>query len=282
MAVTNFMMRRTVVPLAVRMISNRTQSYHHGSSALFATVVNPSYASRNFFWSSAPSSSILHCWYSTKKHSSDKSILKTIGSEIQRLEETDEVEEEDDFPFKIKDNPGQQFITLTREYKGETIDIKVYMPEEVTDSDDDEEEETNNNDDETQKDDENKNDDDTDTNDETDSDDAERETKIDVVVKVSKKNVQTLEFDLTGFADDDFAIDRLSIKDPNAAKGQYHQCSPYGFSDFDEKIRKAFYKYLENRGIKTSTTKFLHEYMVNKNNKEYVMYLKNLKKIIEA
>ncbi|PHT84541.1 hypothetical protein T459_12984, partial [Capsicum annuum] len=168
-------------------------------------LVNPSYASRNFFWSSAPSSSILHCWYSTKKHSSDKSILKTIGSEIQRLEETDEVEEEDDFAFKIKDNPGQQLITLTREYKGETIDIKVYMPEE------------------------NKNDDDTDTNDETDSDDAERETKIDVVVKVSKKNVQTLEFDLTGFADDDFAIDRLSIKDPNAAKGQYHQCSPYGF-----------------------------------------------------
>ncbi|KAM3342162.1 hypothetical protein P3S68_027128 [Capsicum galapagoense] len=105
MAVTNFMMRRTVVPLAVRMISIRTQSYHHGSSALFATVVNPSYASRNFFWSSAPSSSILHCWCSTKKHSSDKSILKTIGSEIQRLEETDEVEEEDDFPFKIKDNP---------------------------------------------------------------------------------------------------------------------------------------------------------------------------------
>ncbi|KAK9120847.1 hypothetical protein Syun_018464 [Stephania yunnanensis] len=49
----------------------------------------------------------------------------------------------------------------------------------------------------------------------------------------------------------------------------------------DENLQRAFHKYLEIRGIKPSTTNFLHEYMINKDSREYLVWLKNLKKFIE-
>lgn len=52
-------------------------------------------------------------------------------------------------------------------------------------------------------------------------------------------------------------------------------------SDLDENLQKAFHKYLEVRGVKPSTTNFLLEYMINKDNKEYFQWLKNLKNFIE-
>jgi complement component 1 Q subcomponent-binding protein len=53
------------------------------------------------------------------------------------------------------------------------------------------------------------------------------------------------------------------------------------YSDLDENLQKAFLKYLEIRGISPSTTNFLQEYMFNKDNKEYLVWLKNLKSFIE-
>ncbi|KAK9732992.1 hypothetical protein RND81_04G036500 [Saponaria officinalis] len=51
-----------------------------------------------------------------------------------------------DFPFTMEDNPGEQTVTLSREYDGETITVEVSMPNLVTgeedeggDEDDDEE-----------------------------------------------------------------------------------------------------------------------------------------------
>lgn len=53
-------------------------------------------------------------------------------------------------------------------------------------------------------------------------------------------------------------------------------------SDLDENLQKAFHKYLEIRGIKPSTTNFLHEYMIEKDNKEYVRWLKDVKDFVQA
>ena len=58
-------------------------------------------------------------------------------------------------------------------------------------------------------------------------------------------------------------------------------CSILFYSDLDENLQKAFHKYLEIRGIKPSTTNFLQEYMFAKDNKEYLMWLKNLKNFVE-
>ena len=53
-------------------------------------------------------------------------------------------------------------------------------------------------------------------------------------------------------------------------------------SDLDEDLQKAFNRYLKIRGIKPSTINFLHEYMINKNSKEELIWMKKLKKFIEA
>ncbi|PHU28003.1 hypothetical protein BC332_00096 [Capsicum chinense] len=263
MVVTNFIIRRTasqVVPLAFRAIRTTRRFYHHhGSSALFSTVVNrtAAAASRNFFRNSVPST--LHC-YSTKScSSSDESLIKVIQSEIlcaESVDEHDNQEVPEGFPFKIEDHPGQETITLTREYQGESIDVEVHMPDLVTGNEDEMEN--------------------------IPRDDSERanQSQIPLVVRVSKKNGLCLEFGLTAFADE-IAIDSLSIKDPKVAEDQIAYEGP-DFSDLDENLQKAFHKYLEIRGVKPSTTNFLHEYMINKDTGEYVMWLKNLKKFIEA
>ena len=52
-------------------------------------------------------------------------------------------------------------------------------------------------------------------------------------------------------------------------------------SDLDENLQNAFHKHLEIRGIKPSTTNVLFDYMANKDNKEYLLWLKNLKNFVE-
>jgi len=52
-------------------------------------------------------------------------------------------------------------------------------------------------------------------------------------------------------------------------------------SDLDENLRKAFLEYLEIRGITPNLTKFLRKHMLNKGDKEYLVWLKNLKSFFE-
>ncbi|XAR66237.1 hypothetical protein NMG60_11012392 [Bertholletia excelsa] len=245
------MLRRSasaVVPLAIRAI--RSQRHHH-CSALFSAVNRSCSLHRSLF------PSVRH--YSSRP-SADTSLLQVLESEIKCAQESDDhdvVEEvPGGFPFKIEDNPGQQTISLTREYQGETISVEVHMPDLVTGEGDD--------------------------NDDGHHDDAEssNQSSIPLVVRVSKRSGPCLEFGCTAYADE-IVIDSLSVKDPENSEDQIAYEGP-DFSDLDENLQKAFHKYLEIRGIKPSTTNFLHEYMINKDSREYLMWLKNLKKFIEA
>ncbi|XXG86435.1 hypothetical protein AAC387_Pa11g1332 [Persea americana] len=196
----------------------------------------------------------------SQKPKSDESLLRVIESEITCAEESDDhnrVEEiPDEFPFQIQDNPGEQTISLIRQYHGETIKVEVHMPDLVTGDE--------NNDDD--------NDDDAD-------DEKGGQSSIPLVITVSKIHGPTLEFNCTAYADE-VAIDSLSVREQEASEDQIAYEGP-DFSDLDENLQKAFHKYLTIRGIKPSTTNFLHEYMINKDSKEYVNWLKNLKKFIE-
>ncbi|CAA3010098.1 MAM33, mitochondrial matrix glyco [Olea europaea subsp. europaea] len=249
--------RRTasrVVPFAIR-ASYENQRYHH-CSPLFAAMKTHGHLSRKLFPMLFPVS-INH--YSTKRPSSDESLLRVIESEIkcaQEGEDDDEVVEvPQGFPFEIEDHPGQQTITLTREYEGETISVEVHMPDLVTGEEND---------------------------DDNDNDDQERgaQSSMPLVVRVSKRNGPSLEFGCTAYPDE-IAIDSLSVKVAESSEDQIAYEGP-DFPDLDENLQKAFHKYLEIRGIKPSTTNFLHEYMIGKDSKEYVTWLKNLKKFVEA
>lgn len=102
----------------------------------------------------------------------------------------------DGFPFELNDNPGQQTVSLSREYQGEAILVEVEPSSLVTGQEDDE-------------------DDDKDDND-TEND---NQSSIPMVVKVSKTGGPCLEFGVTAYADE-IVIDSLSVKDPDMTDDQ--------------------------------------------------------------
>ncbi|RDY08790.1 putative protein, mitochondrial [Mucuna pruriens] len=195
---------------------------------------------------------------SKKKPTSDENLLRVIESEIECAQDTDDhdtVEEvPSNFPFKIIDSPGQQIITLERTYQGEEIKVEVHMPDLVTGEE---------------------NDDDNDNESERTS-----QSSIPLSISVSKKGGPYLEFNCVGYPNE-IVIDSLSVKNPDLAEDQIAYEGP-DFQDLDENLQKSFHKYLEIRGIKPSTTNFLHEYMVNKDSKEYLVWLKKLQSFVQA
>ncbi|KAJ6432600.1 hypothetical protein OIU84_019775 [Salix udensis] len=114
------------------------------------------------------------------------------------------------------------------------------------------------------------------------NDDSQRpvQSSIPLVVTISKKCGTCLEFNCVAYADE-IKIDSMSITGSETSEDQMAYDGP-NFHDFDEKLKKGFHKYLEIRGIKASTTNFLHEYMINKDSREYMGWLSNLKQFIEA
>ncbi|KAL1806160.1 hypothetical protein ACET3Z_029228 [Daucus carota] len=192
-------------------------------------------------------------------NTSDQTLVKVIDAEIVCAEESDEnpevIEAPEGFPFKIEDIPGQQTINLSRKYQDETITVEVHMPDLVTGEDD------------------NEDDDDVD-------DDKPAQSHVPLVVKVAKSHKFILEFNCTAYPDE-ISIDSMSVKKPDSAEDEIPYEGP-DFSDLDENLQKAFHKYLEIRGIKPSTTNFLHEYMINKDSREYMMWLKNLKNFVQS
>ncbi|KAL6581026.1 hypothetical protein OROMI_006949 [Orobanche minor] len=245
-----------VVPLTTRVFAGRERSLHqyHRSSALVSAV---NCASRNLLQRSFPS---FLRRYSSKPQS-DASLLRVIQDEIECTVDSQEAEEHEevppDFPFKIEDHPGQQTITLSRQYQGETIIVEVHMPDLVTGE---ENEAADDNDEE--------------------GEERGNQSSIPLVVRVSKSDGPSLEFGCTAYPDE-IAIDNLAVKNPETSEDQIAYEGP-DFADLDENLQKAFHKYLEIRGIKPSTTNFLHGYMIDKDTKEYVTWLKNLHKFVEA
>lgn len=194
------------------------------------------------------------------KPTSDETLLRVIESEITCAEETDDHSAEEDlpknFPFKIVDNPGNQTITLERTYQGEEIKVQVDMPDLVTGEEN--------------------------GVDGGGDDESERasQSSLPLSVSVSKKGGPFLEFSCMAYSDE-IVIDSLSVKNPELSEDQIAYEGP-DFQDLDESLQKSFHKYLEIRGIKPSTTNFLHEYMINKDSKEYLVWLKKVKSFIQA
>jgi hypothetical protein len=48
----------------------------------------------------------------------------------------------------------------------------------------------------------------------------------------------------------------------------------------DESLQKGLHRYLEVRGIKHTLHDWLYEYMMHKDEKEYVVWLKNMKEFV--
>ncbi|KAL5227130.1 hypothetical protein ABZP36_015395 [Zizania latifolia] len=199
--------------------------------------------------------------------SSDGELLRIVDSEIKYAEECDDhdrVEEiPDNFPFKISDDEGMSLITLTRTYQGEKIKVLVSMPSLVTGDEPDHENEANKGSDEDNQEDEAQ---------------EPHKSSIPLTVVVSKGDGPSLEFTCTAYPDE-VLIDTLSVMQPSRDREEDEIIAYEGpdFNDLDENLQKAFHKYLELRGITPMTTNFLHNYMINKDSREYLLWLRKLK-----
>ncbi|XP_062192879.1 uncharacterized protein At2g39795, mitochondrial-like [Phragmites australis] len=206
--------------------------------------------------------------------SSDAELLGIIDSEIKCAEDCDDhgrVEEiPDNFPFKISDEKGMNAITLSRTYQGEQIEVLVHMPSLVTGDEPDQERDGEDEDADKE-------------GDENQEDDSEKppQSSIPLTVTVSKGVGPTLEFTCTAYPDE-VIIDSLSVRQPSG--NEEEDLIAYegpDFNDLDENLQRAFQKYLELRGITPMTTNFLHEYMINKDSREYLLWLTKLKDFVK-
>ncbi|CAE6085449.1 unnamed protein product [Arabidopsis arenosa] len=199
------------------------------------------------------------------KTTADESLVRVIESEIdcaveeEAPHDTSILEEKPEgFPFEIIDTPGERTVLLRRKFEDETIQVVV---DSVASYDDEEDE--------------------AEPNDEGDDEDQESVGKIRVpmVVSVEKGDGVCLEFGVSAYPDE-IVIDSLSIKQPQESENELAYEGP-DFDDLDENLQKAFHRYLEIRGIKPSFTTFLADYVANKDSREYLQWLKDLKSFVE-
>ncbi|KAG0475325.1 hypothetical protein HPP92_015011 [Vanilla planifolia] len=202
--------------------------------------------------------------YKANRPACDADLVRVIDAEIKCAEECDDhdrVEEiAEGFPFQIQDEKGMNIITLRRNYHGEDIEVLVSMPSIVTGEDPENIRRVGGNDE--------------------DNRDKLTQSSIPLTINVSKHKGHGLEFCCTAYPDE-LIIDSMSFSEIHESSEEMLAYEGPDFSDLDENLQKAFYKYLELRGISAMTTNFLHEYMINKDSSEYLFWLKNLKKFIE-
>lgn len=201
------------------------------------------------------------------KTTADENLVSVLESEIdcavkEEAPDQDVMEEmPEGFPFKIIDTPGERTVLLQRNFEDETIQVEVDSSSPYDDDDEDEQEQAEQND--------------------ADDEDDEHSVKIRIpmVVSVSKGDGVCLEFGVSAFPDE-IVIDSLSIKHPQGSDNDLAYEGP-DFDDLDENLQKAFHRFLEIRGIKPSFTDFLAGYVANKDSREYLQWLKDVKSFVE-
>ncbi|PKA57414.1 Uncharacterized protein AXF42_Ash013602 [Apostasia shenzhenica] len=199
-------------------------------------------------------------FFSSLSKKQDAELLQIIESEIQcAKEDIREVEEvSKEFPFEIQDDEGANIVILRREYFGENIEVVVSMPNIDVDPDHNEGEDDQG----------------------SRGDEKANQPTIPLTVNISKGKGVNLEFCCTAYADE-LVVDSLSLHKTEESEDRLLAYEGPDFDDLDENLRKAFQKYLEMRAISPSTTSYLYEYMVNKEDREYLRWMQTVRQFIE-
>uniref|UniRef100_A0A7N0RI11 Mitochondrial glycoprotein n=1 Tax=Kalanchoe fedtschenkoi TaxID=63787 RepID=A0A7N0RI11_KALFE len=233
----------SIIPLAIR---------HAGApKPSLAAAAGAAFRFRDGQRGLLPNFSTSSTFASSEGQDADQNLIRIIRSEIECAKEGIDVSLKipAGFPFKIEDIPGEKTVSLKRRYQSEVIKVLADMPDHVANKDED-------------------------VKAAADDEESQDQSSIPLVVSITKENGLCLEFGVTAYPDE-ISIDYMSTKNPNLTDDQLPYEGP-DFTDLDESLQKAFHKYLDIRGIKPSVTNFLIEYMVAKDAKEYLRWLKNL------
>ncbi|CAF1696471.1 hypothetical protein HID58_050241 [Brassica napus] len=204
-----------------------------------------------------------------KRASSTDSLLRVIETEIGFAEQADDYDRVEETPsgfrFKMEEKPGTKIVTLTRDYQGESVVVEVHMTNLVTGDKGDDEEESDEEEEEEHE----------------DKPEKPKQSNVPLLVTLSKKTGPSLEFRCTAFPDKIVIKDMWFTFPDDPSKDELAYEGP-SFRVWDEKLRTAFHRYNEIRGIAPSMINFLHEYMINKDSKEHLLWLKTLKNFVKC
>ncbi|KAL0914721.1 hypothetical protein M5K25_015094 [Dendrobium thyrsiflorum] len=196
--------------------------------------------------------------FASTKVEADENLGNVLQSEIECAQETGEhgreVDAPEDFPFEIIDKSGDQTIILKREFAGENIQATIYVNVDGEDMSKDDEDDS-----------------------EVDQESAAA-PNISLLVAIDKGEGPVLEIGCN-ISSSDLEIESVIMKSTHDSDGQGAYQGPE-FSELDERLQKAFHKYLKVRGIDSSLRDFLHEYMMNKDEREYLTWLKKVKEFV--
>ncbi|GAV88842.1 MAM33 domain-containing protein [Cephalotus follicularis] len=244
----NYLLRRassTVLSLSIRAVGS-PRTYHR---AISTVLTKDSFCSQLNHQTFPPS--VRYSTAVAEKRRAEEKLLRVIESEIECANKPNAnilENKPEGFPFKIEDNAGERTIFLRREYGDEIIKVEVDLP--ILSISEEEEKK-----------------------------DEEEGSTVPLVVSISKGSGACLEFGITAYLEE-IVIDSFSIKQSQDSADELAYGGP-DFDDLDDKLREALREYLEVRGINCTTVKFLHQYMTNKDAKEYLVWLNNLKKYVE-
>lgn len=194
------------------------------------------------------------------KRPADENLVRVIESEIECAVAEEAPHDNticedmpEDFLFEIIDTPGERTVLLTREFDDETIQVEI---------------DSSPFDDETEE-----------PNEEGEDQEEDSSFKLPMVVSVKKGDDVCLEFGISAYADE-IVIDSLSVKQTKGSENELAYEGP-DFNDLDENLQKAFHRYLEIRGIKPTFVSFLGAVLANKDSREYLQWLKDIKSFVE-
>ncbi|XP_010508970.1 PREDICTED: uncharacterized protein At2g39790, mitochondrial-like [Camelina sativa] len=203
------------------------------------------FVSRSFFYSMA-----------VDQLSSEQTLLLAIDSELNSAFQNDDPDLSEEmtpgsfFPFEIEDDAGDQNVTLTRDYNGEHIKLSADMPylhDAVIDA--------------------------------FGPSCPHDELLFPLEVTITKKSGLSLEFTCQVFADY-MRVRELTVNHPEDSLEYLMETDWPPLKNLDDNLKKALERYLTTR-VEASTTKLLHKYMMSKMKREYLVWLKNVKKFVD-
>ncbi|MCL7039547.1 hypothetical protein MKW94_008400 [Papaver nudicaule] len=153
------------------------------------------------------------------------------------------VETPSEFPFNIEDKPGDQTVILTRYCRWDHVRVVVHMPNHHSSTTTTTTVDVN--------------------NEEKSGNESDRQSSIRLVVTSTNFKGTTLEYGVIAYPDD-FSIDSFCVKYANSPDEENIYYIGTDYAKLDKDLQKEFKRYLKLRGIIPSTTKFLHEYMANR------------------
>lgn len=187
--------------------------------------------------------------FSTSKSvfSLSKVLQEELKYEQDRYQKPAEIGAGPPAPFVLEESPNDTLLTLKRSINGEEVAINLTVNNQTEQGFEDEE--------------------------------GENLSRVSFNVSVSKGD-QSLVFECSS-SGEDLVIEHVSSEPKSGIESDSVFTGPV-FHELDERLQTEFVKYLETRGINSELGEYLRHLIFDKEQREYMLWLKKVKEFVEA